>query len=89
MHSIRNSAAVENVGPCQKPSHSGEKLNARKADGLHDIKHLGNGFNSVALFGEIAADSSCRRIYAVSNVKWDNACRTLCAGRLTYGSCSK
>lgn len=39
MYSIGNSAAVENVGPCQKPSHPGEKLNPRKADGLHDIKH--------------------------------------------------
>lgn len=69
MYSIENSAAVENVGPCQKPSHQAVKLHSR----LHDIKHEGNGFNSLALFGEIAADSSGRRICAVSSVKWDNA----------------
>lgn len=57
MDSIRKSDAVENVGPCQKPSHPGEKLNAREADGCHDINHRGNGFNSAALFGAIAADS--------------------------------
>lgn len=69
MYSIENSATVENVGPCQKPSHQGVKPHSR----LHDIKRKGNGFNSLALFGEIAADSLGRSICAVSSMKWDNA----------------